>query len=150
MTREELDHEQATRSYELIMVTTDIEHIGDIISKSIISLSAKIESSPLPLSPEGKQEIIQFYSITVQMMKEAFAAFTISDSNLARRIFDRKKEVHEQYEQYLDRHMNRLYSRKPESLQTTSIHIDLLEEIQRINHFTFRIAAHVLKIFNAE
>jgi phosphate:Na+ symporter len=150
MARQELGHDQVTRVYELIMVTTDLEHIGDIASKSIINLAGKIEESPIPLSPEGRQEIREFFGETAKLFKEVLAAFTISDKELARSVFERKAASKKLYEQYCNRHMDRLYKGKPESLQTTSIHIDLLEEIQRINHFTFRIAAHILAIHKAE
>ena len=148
--REELAPEQASHAYELIMITTDLEHIGDIVSKNIINLAEKIEASPLPLSAEGKQEIQDFFKLTLQNLNEVLAAFTIHDQALAQSVFERKKETTSTFEHLFERHMNRLYRRKPESLQTTSIHVDLLEEIRRINHFTFRIAAHMLKIHNAE
>jgi phosphate:Na+ symporter len=148
--REELAAEEASRSYELIMVTTDIEHIGDIVSKSIIVFAEKIDRSPTPLSQEGRQELVDFFNIALGLLREALAAFTISDIELARKVYGRKEAVKDQFSSYVDRHMDRLYHRKTESLQTTSIHIDLLEEIQRINHFSFRIAAHVLKIYRAE
>jgi phosphate:Na+ symporter len=148
--REELGPDEAARAYELIMVTTDIEHIGDIVSKRIAELAEKIDSSPSPLSQEGRQEIVEFFTASLGMLKEALAAFTMNDSALARRVFGRKEAVKEQFSSFVDRHMNRLYCRKAESLRTSPIHVDLLEEIDRINHFTFRIAAHILKIYKAE
>ena len=149
MGREELDPEQSTRAYQFVMITTDLEHVGDIISKSIVNLAEKIEMSPLPLSKEGRQEILEFYGSTSSAFQEALAAFVMNDLELARKVFSQKKKTDELFDQLLERHMNRLYKKKPESLQTTSIHVDLLEEIRRINHFTFRIAAHTLRIHHA-
>lgn len=148
--REELNPDQASKSYELLMITTDLEHIGDTVSKGIVPLSEKIESSPLPLSPEGRQEIQEFLEITSANFKEVIAAFVMNDQTLARTVFERKKETYLTYDTLFDHHMIRLYNRKPESLQTTSIHSDLLEEIRRINHYSFRIAAHILHINKAE
>lgn len=150
ISREELSPEQAPKIYELIMITTDLEHIGDTVSKGIAPLTEKIELSPLPISPEGRLEILQFFESTSANYKEAIAAFVINDQDLARTVFDRKEDTNSTYDQLFKHHMNRLYNRKPESLQTTSIHSDLLEEIRRINHFTFRIAAHQLKIHRVE
>jgi phosphate:Na+ symporter len=150
MAREELGPDEASRAYELIMVTTDIEHIGDIVSKSITELAEKIDRSPTPLSQEGRQEIVDFFNTALSLLREALAAFTISDSELARKIYERKAAIKDRFSSYVDRHMDRLYHGKAESLQTSPIHIDLLEEIERINHFTFRIAAHVLKIYRSE
>ncbi|MBN1549888.1 hypothetical protein JW979_00405, partial [bacterium] len=80
----------------------------------------------------------------------ALAAFTMSNLDLARTIYNRKNSRDELFATLFNRHMDRLFDRKPESLKTTSIHSDLLEEIRRIDHFVFRISAHVLKIHNAE
>jgi phosphate:Na+ symporter len=143
--REELGSGEARRASMLIMVTTDIEHIGDIVSKSIAELAEKMDRSPTPLSAEGKKEISDFFIVTIDLLREAFAAFTLNDRALAGKVFERKSAIKTQFSSFVDYHMNRLYKRKVESLQTTSIHIDLLEEINRINHFTFRIAGHVMK-----
>lgn len=145
ISREELNPEQAFKAYQLIMVTTDLEHIGDLASKGIAQLSEKIEFSPLPLSEEGKHEIMDFFEITITNLKEVIAAFALNDQLLASTVFQRKKEVYKTYDLLFEHHMNRLYLRKPESLQTTAIHSDLLEEIRRINYYAFRIATHMLK-----
>jgi phosphate:Na+ symporter len=150
LSREGFEPEEASRNYELIMVTTDIEHIGDIASKSLTEFAAKIDRSATPLSPEGKQEITDFFTTTLNLLHDALAAFTISDSGLARKVFDQKPAIKDLFTTLVDRHLARLYKQRKESLQTDSIHVDLIEEIQRINHFTFRIAAHVLKIYRAE
>ena len=150
MSRQELDAESAALAYQLIMITTDLEHIGDSVSKSVVILAEKIDTSPLPLSTEGRQEIIDFYRQTITDLSEVLAAFTMNDTVLARSVYDRKRARDARYDQLFNRHMDRLFNRKPESLQTTSIHIDLLEEIRRIDHFVFRISAHILKIHNAE
>lgn len=145
ISREELNPEQAFKAYQLIMVTTDLEHIGDLASKGIAQLSEKIEFSPLPLSEEGKHEIMDFYEITITNLKEVNAAFVLNDQLLANAVFQRKKEVYRIYDLLFEHHMNRLYLRKPESLQTTSIHSDLLEDIRRINYYAFRIATQMIK-----
>lgn len=145
-----LSHEESAKAYELIMVTTELEHIGDIASKSIVELAGKIESSPYPLSAEGRQEILDFFEKTSDLLKKTIAAFTLNDKKLALEVFESKAVFKKDFEAYYNRHLERLYRRKIESLQTTSIHIDLIEEIDRINHFSFRIAAHVLSIYKAE
>lgn len=145
MTREELISETASRSYELIMATTDLEHIGDIISKNIVVLTEKIHGNPIPLSIEGKREILEFMDRIINNYEDALSAFIANDPILAKTILKRKYEIKTIYSQLFEHHMNRLYSNRSQSLQTTSVHVDLLEEICRINHFTTRIAASCAK-----
>jgi phosphate:Na+ symporter len=148
--REELGPDEASRSYELIMVTTDLEHIGDIASKRITELAEKIDHSPTPLSEDGRTEILSFFEASLDLLRKTLAAFTVNDTDLARTIYGQKAAAKEQFTSLVNRHMDRLYHGRAQSLQTSPIHVDLLEEIGHINHFTFRIAAHVLKIFKAE
>ncbi len=150
ISHELLTPEQAQKAYQLIMVTTDLEHIGDIISKQIIALAEKIASSPIPLSEDGKRELVEFFDDSDKRFREVMAAFTMDDKKTAQCIFLAKKECKRAFEDYVQRHMSRLYDGKPESLETTSIHVDLLEEIQRMNHFSFRIGAHVLQVHRAD
>jgi phosphate:Na+ symporter len=144
--REEIGPEEAMRVHELTMVTTDLEHIGDIVSKSILPFAEKIDRSPVSMSEEGRQELLSFFTTAISTLKEALAGFTLGDPELLEKVHDRKPAIKTQFASLVDHHMNRLYSQNKESVQTSSIHIDLLEEIQRINHFTFRIVGHLLKI----
>lgn len=144
--REEIGPEEAERVHELTMVTTDLEHIGDIVSKSILSFAEKIDHSPTPLSEEGRTELLAFFETTIDLLKQTLAGFTLDDAAIMRKIYDLKPGTKDQFEALVNQHMDRLYKQKKESLRTSSIHIDLLEEINRINHFTFRIVGNVLKI----
>lgn len=146
ISREELVADQASKVHQLVMVTTELEHIGDIISKSLTTLAEKIERSPLPLSPEGKIDILEFYNYSLKNLNEVMAAFVMNDQEIARAVLERKNQVRELYDNLFSRHMDRLYKRKPESLQTTAIHSDLLEETRRLHHFIFRIARHIIQI----
>lgn len=142
--RKELGSEEAKRASMLLLVTTDLEHIGDIVSKNILQLAEKIDRSPVPLSSEGRQEIMDFFRTAAQLLREALNAFTSSDWETAKKVSDRRSEIKTGYDSCVEFHMNRLYNRRVESLQTTSIHIDLLEEINRITHFSFRIVNHIM------
>ena len=75
------------------MVTTELEHIGDVASKNITELVGKIESSPYPLSSEGRQEILEFFGKTCNLLKKTVAAFTLNDKSLAREVFEDKRGV---------------------------------------------------------
>jgi phosphate:Na+ symporter len=145
LSREELSEEQVSQLYELMMVTADIEHVGDTVSKSIIYLIQKTETERIPLSDEGQKEIADFYAMTTLNFEEIMAAFLLNDRNIAEAILGRKISIRNQFNTLFEHHMKRLYLGRKESLQTTSIHKDLLEEIQRINHYTFRIANAIIK-----
>ncbi|MBN2189131.1 MAG: hypothetical protein JW699_06730, partial [Chitinispirillaceae bacterium] len=125
-------------------------HIGDIVSKRIAELAEKIDHSPTPLSEEGRQELLSFFSGSLDLLRRTLAAFTRNDIDLAHAIYVQNEAVRGQFASLVKQHLDRLCRGRAQSLRTSPIHVDLLEEIDRINHFTFRIAAHVLKIYKAE
>jgi phosphate:Na+ symporter len=145
ISRQALNSTQISQAYGLIMISADIEHIGDISSKNLTYLCSKIINSPSPLSATGKSELLDFYNQACANFTEIIIAFTNNDITLANSILSRKSKSKQMFEKLFENHMERLYSGITASLQTTSIHKDLLEETQRINHFTFRIADHIIK-----
>jgi phosphate:Na+ symporter len=150
LSQQELADEQSSRAYTLIMITTELEHIGDIISKNIPSLTDKLAGKSLSLSGEGQREIERLYTETISRFRKSIDALSENDLESAQGIFDEKQRFHESFQQYCDLHLDRLYRQNRTSLATTSIHMDILEEINRINHFTFRIAAHLCAIYRAD
>ena len=148
--REEIGHDEAERVHLLTMVTTDLEHIGDIVSKNILPIAEKIDRNPARFSEEGRRELFAFFETTIALLKETLAGFTLNDPKLIRKMYGRRQGIKDQFDSLVNRHMDRLYKQNKESLQTSSIHIDLLEEINRVNHFTFRIVGHVLEISHQE
>lgn len=147
MSRGELENISADQAYQLIMLTTDLEHIGDSISKNVIVLADKIRQSPVPLSAEGKVELLTYYQKVITDLNDAMESMFSGDQLRADEVYRRKQERDTLYTQLFGQHLDRLFNRKPESLQTTSIHIDLLEEFRKIDHFVFRIAGHVARKF---
>jgi phosphate:Na+ symporter len=150
LSQEELDERSSARAHELIMVTTDLEHIGDIVSKSIAAFAQKMDDSKLPFPDAEKQHVLDFYTQSAVMLKNILAAFREGDKQRARDIFTKRAEVTAQFDRHCNEHISGLYEKHPVAIQTTSIYIDLLEEIQRINSFIFRLAAHMLEIHRAE
>ncbi|MBD3390740.1 MAG: hypothetical protein GF418_01785, partial [Chitinivibrionales bacterium] len=62
LSQSELDEQESAHAYEVLMVTTDLEHIGDIVSKSIAAFAQKMDESRLPFPDDEKQHVLDFYS----------------------------------------------------------------------------------------
>jgi len=45
----------------------------------------------------------------------------------------------------VERHMTRLQDRRPDTLQTTSLHMDVLRDLKRINGHLISVAAPILE-----
>ncbi len=150
LSQRELEAHESAHAYELLMVTTDLEHIGDIVSKSIAPFAQKMDDSKLPFPDSEKQHVLDFYSKSCALLKNALKALADHDKALARSVYESRPQISDEFQGYCDKHLAGLYDKPAVAIQTTTIYIDLLEEIQRINSFVFRIAAHMLAIHRAE
>ncbi|MFW5775530.1 MAG: PhoU domain-containing protein, partial [Chitinivibrionales bacterium] len=150
LSESELSAEDSRRSYELLMITTDLEHIGDIVSKSIVVFARKISDSTPPLPSREQKELFAFYEEAMHLFSQTMEAFEKNNRAAAHEIFQRRTSLYARFESYCKRHFERLYRHHDSSLHQTAIHVDLMEEINRINIFTFRISAHLLGIAKAE
>ncbi len=147
LSQAELGHESSTKAYELIMVINDLEHIGDLVSKSIVVFAKKIDACETPLPEKERTELHDFFDKTIACLADALDAFSRGDQIDARTILDRQRQIQSLFETYCERHFERLYVNHDPTLLQTAIHVDLLEEINRVNALSARIAAHMLKMY---
>ena len=62
----------------------------------------------------------------------AQAAFTTRDDVMARRLVEAKEDVRRLERQSAERHVQRLRDRRAESIETSSLHLDMLRDLKRI------------------
>jgi phosphate:Na+ symporter len=83
----------ARRAFDLILFTTNLEHVGDIIDKSLLELAAKRRRSGVSFSPEGWRELNEFHARVVKQLKLAIAVFMTNDPEMARELIREKDPV---------------------------------------------------------
>src|SRR5690606_25335015 len=57
----EMDDRESRRYYEILTVTTNLEHIGDSIDKNLMELASKRIKKRYSFSPEGLAELKRFH-----------------------------------------------------------------------------------------
>jgi phosphate:Na+ symporter len=142
--RHSLTAEEKHRSQEVTSFAVNLEHIGDIIDKSFSELIAKKIRHRLRFSDEGFTEIMAFHRCTLENLRMAQSIFLSRDVPLARRLVELKVEVRNMERASSDRHMARLREGRIESVQTSSLHLDLLRDLKRINAHIASVAYPLL------
>jgi phosphate:Na+ symporter len=123
----------------------NLEHVGDIIERSLSRLTLKKIEKQLQYSPEGLGEIEALYRYTLENLQLAQRVFLTRDAPMARRLMETKPVVRHKERTSVQRHMQRLQNRRPESIQTTSIHMDVLGDLRRINAHLISVAVPILE-----
>jgi len=142
--RTELDEEESQRCVELITFTTNLEHIGDIIDKNLIELANKKAKNKLQFSDEGWRELVAMHNRVVEQMKLALSVFVSGDLAVARRLLANKEGFRDLEREGSELHLERLRSGKIESIETSSLHLDILRDLKRINSHLTSVAYPIL------
>jgi phosphate:Na+ symporter len=136
-----LSGEQAQKEMELIYVTTQLEHIGDVIDKNLMELAKKKLENQLRFSEPGWQEISDFHAKVLENFELALSAFVTSDKGLAETVLRHHRNLSELERRYSQTHIERLHKGHPEAIETSSLHFDLLSNLRRINSLIAQIVS---------
>ena len=143
--RTELGEEDGRRYIEILTFTTNLEHIGDIVDKNLMELAAKKIRNRYTFSPEGMAELRAFHALVLENLRLALNVFTTRDIVLARRLVGEKTAMREAEAKAADSHFARLREGRPESIETSSIHMDVIRDLKRINGHLASVAYPILE-----
>jgi phosphate:Na+ symporter len=145
LTRDSLDEREGRRAMEIVSFTINLEHIGDIVHKNLCELAAKKIKRRYQFSPEGAAELTGFHKRVCESLQAAFGIFMTGDVEAARKLIREKAELRKAELEAADRHFERLREGRPESLETTSLHLDILADLKRIHSHICSVAYPVLE-----
>ena len=145
LTRGSLDEREGRRAMEIISFTINLEHIGDIIDKNLSELVTKKIKRRFQFSPEGAEELSAFHKRTMDSLRIAFGVFMSGDVNEARKLLAEKAHLRNTELAATEKHLDRLREGRPETIETTSLHLDVLRDLRRIHSHICSVAYPVLE-----
>lgn len=144
ISQEELTDYQSKRIASLFFITDELEHIGDIVSKSLMVYAEKKIQQGFTFSDEGFKEIIVFHRQVGGNFRLACEALTTYDRELAGRVKEERKKGVSMHIRLHNAHIERLKRGLQESIETSTIHLDLINDLERINFHLSNIGYAVL------
>ncbi len=141
----EMTEEESRRYIEILTFTTNLEHVGDIIDKNLMELAAKKIKHNYTFSPEGLEDIRHFHALVMENMKLAFNVFATRDIALARRLFAEKTTMRSAETAAAESHYSRLREGRAESIETSSIHLDIIRDLKRVHGHIASVAYPILE-----
>ena len=142
--QQSLTEEQAERETALIFVIANLEEIGDVVEKNLMELAAKKIEGHHVFSGQGWAEIRELHVKVVENLELAMSALASQDPSIAEKIIRHKAVVNVLERQLRQTHIHRLHEGLRESIDTSSIHLDLLANLKRANSLVAGIAYAVL------
>lgn len=145
-TQSSLTDEESEKAGSTLYIVNDLEHIGDMLIKLANLARKKIELG-LAFSPQGVKEIQDMHAKVSKNLDMAIVAFMTGDKVLAEKVVDTKAKITRLERDLREQHLNRLWQGIQDTLQTSTIHLDLIYGLQRINDHSVNIAHTVLEYF---
>ena len=145
ISRSELDEREGRRWTDIISFTINMEQIGDIIERVLIDIEDKKIKRGFRFSEAGMQEITELHGRLVDNLRLAMSVFLNGDVRDARRLLEEKVRFRDLERSYAAAHLARLSDRTVPSIETSSLHIDLLSELKRINSLLCSMAYPILE-----
>jgi phosphate:Na+ symporter len=150
LTRDSLDEREGRRAMEIISFAINLEHIGDIIDKNLSELAKAKIKRRFQFSPEGSEELSAFHKRVADSLRIAFGVFMSEDVNEAQKLLAEKAALRTTELAATERHLDRLREGRPESIETTSLHLDVLRDLRRIHSHICSVAYPVLEAANIQ
>ena len=140
-----LDADDAARSADIMGFAINLEHVGDIVEVGLGSAVSKMARRQLKFSAEGLAEIVTLYEKTIANMQLSQTVFMTADTQLARQLVAAKVDIRRLEAHSAVAHIQRVRDRVAASVETSSLHLDLLRDLKRINAHLASVAYPILE-----
>ena len=145
LTRESLDDRDGNRAMEIISFSINLEHVGDIVDKNLMELAAKKIKRQLAFSKQGAAELEAFHQDVIESLKLAFSVFMSGDVKIARQLITEKANLRAAEHVAAESHLARLREGRLESIESSSLHLDVLRDLKRVHSHICSAAYPVLE-----
>ena len=142
--QEELTPTETQKALNILNFTTNMEHIGDIVNNSLMDISGKKIDKHIQFSKEGLSEIISIHEVVCSNYDLAINTFISDDCELARVLYEKKQELHKLEKRSVSKHLQRIGKGMADSLETSSMHIDVIRDYKKINSLLSSVAYPIL------
>ncbi|MBJ2156407.1 Na/Pi cotransporter family protein [Variovorax sp. IB41] len=145
ISREALGEEESRRWTDIISFTINMEQIGDIIERVIIDIEDKKIKPQRNFSQAGMAEIVELHGRLVANLRLSMSVFLNGNVRDAQKLLEEKARFRDLERAYATTHLDRLSDRTTLSIETSSLHIDLISDLKRINSHICSIAYPILE-----
>jgi phosphate:Na+ symporter len=144
ISREQLDEADSRRWTDIISLTINLEHAGDIIERIVGDIEEKKIAHRLSFSEEGLGELDDLHARLVSNLQLGLSVFLNNDLRCAERLLAEKERFRDLERAYSYRHLDRLSGQTLRSIETSALHLDLISDMKRLNSLFCSTAYPVL------
>lgn len=141
----EMNEEESRKHFEVMSLAINIEHIGDIIDRNLLNHVEKKIKGNKKFSDAGFKEIDDLFLMVLESLKLAQQVFLSRDIKLARQLVKDKADIKMAEIETSKAHISRLREGVRETVDTSSMHLDIIRDLRRINAMVTSVAYPILE-----
>jgi phosphate:Na+ symporter len=150
ISREALGENEARRWADIISFTINMEQIGDIVERVIQDIEDKKIKLGREFSDAGMAEICELHGRLVNNLRLGMSVFLNGNLRDAQRLLEEKSRFRALEREYAATHLERLAVNTVQSMETSSLHLDLISDLKRMNSHICSIAYPILESEGAQ
>jgi phosphate:Na+ symporter len=128
-----LDDSDHRRLSEILAFTTNLEHAGDIVEKSLMALAAKRIKRGVSFSQISRQEIREMMDRLIGNARAAAAVFMTEDPRAARQLLGEKEVFRELELRTTEEYFGRARTSRAETIEMSKLLLDIVRDLKRVN-----------------
>jgi phosphate:Na+ symporter len=145
ISREALSEREGRRWTDIVSFTINMEQIGDIIERVIQDIEDKKIRKARRFSDAGMAEIVHLHERLMANLRLGMSVFLDGHLHDAKKLLEEKAHFRDLEHEYAATHIARLQDHTAQSIETSSLHIDLISDLKRINSHICSIAYPILE-----
>ena len=131
--RETLTHDERQRLTEVLTFSIHLEQVADMVEIALSRVEKKKIRAGRRLSQAGLHELCELHARLMDSVHLAVGVFLHRNVEEACELAEMKQRFGELERAFEASHFRRLSERTPESLETSSLHLDLINDLARMN-----------------
>ncbi len=145
ISRGALEEREGRRWTDIVSFTINMEQVGDIIERILTDIEDRKIDKGRKFSEAGIAEIVDLHSRLLANLKLAMSVFLNGDRKSAQELLAQKVLFRDLERAYADSHLARLAGNTIDSIETSSLHLDLISDLRRINSHFCSVAYPILE-----
>jgi phosphate:Na+ symporter len=145
ISRAALSEDEGRRWTDIVSFTINMEQIGDIIERVLQDVEDKKIRKSRSFSDAGMAEICHLHERLLGNLRLAMSVFLDGHVRDAQRLLEEKAHFRDLEHEYAANHIARLRDNTAQSIETSSLHLDLISDLKRINSHICSIAYPILE-----
>lgn len=138
---------QSKRLMRILLTIDDLRHIASRIGEDIAGLTEKLADNKQSLPAAAKKDFDMFYTAAKGRLEKILAALETEDMEASKVILQSKHDSSEMEVKLRQAQFDRLAKGADDELATSSIHLDLMTSLKRIDTFSVKIAHEIIEQF---